>query len=95
MTDETEHAALPVEGYKPQSQGHVDLVNNFKIDIARIKAQIEDFEKLQSDGRRLRWSSLAKTHLEEVEMFFVKSVFNPREVSPTARKSNEESLPMN
>ena len=83
MTDQKTYdpkdGALPVSGYKPQTQSKVDTVNEFKADEERILRKIEALVVSgDADGR---WMAIGRTQLEQAFMAINRSVFQPGRVS--------------
>lgn len=90
MTEKTYHpkdGALPVSGYKPQTESKVNLVNHLKAEEERI---LRAFDALKM-GRTLivdapavevdhRWLAIARTHLEQAFMAANRAVFQPGRV---------------
>ena len=74
----TEHQALPVHGYKPQSETKIDLVNQNKI-IEEQMLQMLDVLK-QKEEIDQRWLAVGRTHLEQAFMAINRSIFKPDRV---------------
>lgn len=77
----TTHAPLPVAGYKAQSQGAVDLVNQFKRieeEVLRVLDGMKSKEGLVLYDQR--WLNIGRTHLEQAFMAINRSVFRPERV---------------
>lgn len=70
-----DHKGLPVEGYKPQSQSNVDLVNyNKKLEEYLLRV----VDKLETQaGIDRSWLAIAKTHFEQGFMAMNRSIFKP------------------
>jgi len=84
MTEKTydpKDGALPVSGYKPQTQGKVDTVNAFKADEERILRKLDVF---RDAGARAdidqRWLAIGRTQLEQAFMAINRAVFQPGRV---------------
>ena len=82
MSEEKIHdpkdGALPVSGYKPQTQEKVYVVNGFKADEERLLRKLEN---LQGSGLcDPRWLAIGKTQLEQAFMAINRSVFQPGRV---------------
>ena len=71
----TDHQALPVSGYKPQSQERVDLVNANKA-IEEQTLRILDGLAARADVDK-RWLAIGRTHLEQAFMAINRAVFQP------------------
>ena len=74
---ETEHEGLPVQGYRPQSDDKVQLVNANKVFEERL-LRVIDNHRLLGDQIDQRWVSVAKTHFEEGFMALNRAVFQPQ-----------------
>lgn len=83
MTDQKTYdpkdGALPVSGYKPQTQSKVDTVNEFKADEERILRKIEAM--MASGAIDGRWMAIGRTQLEQAFMAINRSVFQPGRAS--------------
>ena len=83
MTDQKTYdpkdGALPVSGYKPQTQSKVDAVNEFKADEERILRKIETL--MVSGDVDGRWMAIGRTQLEQAFMAINRSVFQPGRAS--------------
>lgn len=82
-----EHQALPVEGYKAQSQSNIDLVNANKRKEEEILQTLDGLA--QSMDIDKRWLAIGRTHIEEGFMAINRSIFKPGRVSlndPTEEK---------
>lgn len=79
----TEHASLPVPGYRPQSEGRVALVSAFKYDEERLLRKLDG---LAQDAQMTpplvdgRWLAIGRTHLEQGFMAINRSIFQPARV---------------
>ena len=71
----TDHQALPVQGYKPQSQAKVDLVNVNK-QAEESALRILDALKANTEVDQ-RWLAIGRTHLEQAWMAINRSIFQP------------------
>lgn len=69
------HNPLPVQGYKPQSQETVDLVNKNK-QLEEMALRELDMLQQRSDVDK-RWLAIGRTHLEQAWMAINRSVFQP------------------
>lgn len=77
-----DHQALPVQGYKPQSQATVDLVNENKQLEEIALRQLDRLATLTAiNGEPVsvdkRWLAIGRTHLEQAWMAINRSVFQP------------------
>lgn len=79
MPDETKHKALPVGGYRPQSQESIELVNEAK----EIEERVMRFlDRLAGTGRvDPRWFAIGRTDIEKGFMSVNRSVFQPGRVT--------------
>jgi hypothetical protein len=74
----TEHQALPVAGYRPQSAANVNLVNGNKqaeersLQILDLLAAMDNVDK--------RWLAIGRTHLEQAWMAINRAIFKPDRV---------------
>ena len=76
----TDHQALPVQGYKPQSQTNVDLVNENKQLEELCLRQIDKLNAMVDANPQTfngRWLNIGKTHLEQAWMAINRAVFQP------------------
>lgn len=77
-----EHTGLPVEGYRPQPQSAVDIVNGNKrleeriLQMLDVMAENPDIDK--------RWLAIGRTDIEKGFMAINRAIFKPaRVVLPT------------
>lgn len=89
----TEHTPLPVQGYTPQSDAKVALVNEFKQDeerlLRKIDAAVEATQDVHVDNATIvnvalcdgRWLAIARTHFQEGFMALNRAVFQPQRIS--------------
>ncbi len=83
----TEHAGLPVAGYRPQSDEKVNLVNENKILEERVLRQIEKIK--DAGGYDVRMASIAFTGVQEAFMWLNRAVFQPSRIElPPPDKSS-------
>ena len=68
--------ALPVAGYKPQTQSKVDTVNAFKADEERILRKLDAMHR-DVENYDQRWLAIGRTALEQAFMAINRSVFQP------------------
>lgn len=85
-TYDPKNGALPVSGYKPQTQEKVDLVNEFKADEERILRKLDALRdrRLAADGDRLadiNWLYEGRRMIELGFMMVNRSVFQPGRAS--------------
>lgn len=78
MSD-TEHAGLPVSGYRPQSAENIALVNDFKAVEERL---LRTLDELAKEGETIdkRWLAIGRTSIEQGFMAINRSVFRPGRV---------------
>lgn len=81
----TDHAALPVSGYKPQSTAKVNLVNENKALEEQALRQLDRLASLIAvNGENIevdqRWLAIGRTQLEQAWMAINRSVFRPDRV---------------
>ncbi|MEQ1697860.1 MAG: hypothetical protein ABL901_18665 [Hyphomicrobiaceae bacterium] len=88
----TDHKALPVAGYTTQSQSNVDLANELKqaeerylrlLDKITDTRRSEDAGKPEADQRSAfdcRCLSLARTKMQEANMWAVRAIFRPQRI---------------
>lgn len=71
----TEHQPLPVEGYKPQGDDTIALVNHNK----QMEEQaLQTLDKLvENPDVDKRWLAIGRTHLEQAYMAINRSIFKP------------------
>lgn len=75
----TDHKALPVPGYRPQSQANVDLVKKFKETEEKILRALDELKNLQEIDQR--WLAIGRTSLEQAFMAINRSIFKPTRIS--------------
>lgn len=73
-----EHAGLPVDGYRPQSDDKVQTVNGFKQDEERILRKLDALR--DNPAVDPRWLATGRTDLEKAFMAINRSVFQPGRV---------------
>lgn len=71
--------ALPVSGYKPQTEEAVALVNDNKESEERILRVIDELSG--RDDIDKRWLSIARTNIEQGFMALNRSIFQPGRVA--------------
>lgn len=71
----TEHKGLPVQGYKPQSQETVDLVNENKILEEQVLRRLDQLADVQLIDKR--WLATGRTHIEQAFMAINRALFQP------------------
>ena len=71
----TDHAALPVSGYKPQTDDKVQLVNLNKGLEERVLLQLDALAK--NTDVDPRWLAIGRTAIENGFMAVNRSVFKP------------------
>lgn len=67
---------LPVQGYKPQSQATIDLVNEGKEIEERVLRYLEKIEV--SSDKDMRWLAIGRTDIQKGFMAVFRSVFQPK-----------------
>lgn len=74
----SEHKPLPVEGYQPQSDVKIALVNNNK----RLEElALQNLDRLAERGDvDKRWLAIGRTQLEQAWMAINRSIFQPERV---------------
>lgn len=79
--------ALPVSGYKPQTQAKVDLVNSFKAAEERILRMLDALRELPNADDPdaapqidQRWLAIGRTQIEQGFMAVNRSIFQPGRV---------------
>lgn len=75
----SDHAPLPVAGYKPQSTKTIDTVNAYKRQEERLLRSLDDMAKDPDIDKR--WLAIGRTKLEEAFMAINRSVFKPGRVA--------------
>lgn len=76
---ETIHQGLPVDGYRPQNEVNVGIVNRNKCNEERQLRYLE--HDLASNGADPRWIAVARTHLEQAFMAWNRAIFKPGRVT--------------
>jgi hypothetical protein len=71
----TDHQALPVQGYKPQSQGAVDQVNLNKAMEEEILRRLDAMQAWTDIDQR--WLAIGRTHIEQGFMAMNRAIFMP------------------
>ena len=74
----TTHAGLPVEGYRPQSDDAITLVNNNKRIEEQVLRMLDAFAG--SPDIDQRWLAIGRTHIEQGFMAINRAVFRPARV---------------
>lgn len=73
--------ALPVAGYKPQTDGKVTTVNGFKADEERILRKLDDLRGAPAGEVDQRWLAIGRTGIETAFMAVNRSIFQPGRIS--------------
>lgn len=74
----TDHKPIPVEGYKPQSDNTVALVNVNKREEEKLLRMLDSLKGNEAvDGR---WLAIARTQLEQAFMAWNRAIFRPGRV---------------
>lgn len=79
----TQHQPLPVQGYKPQSQATIDLVNENKALEEMVLRQLDKLGKMVAANPAEingRWLSIGRTHLEQAFMAINRALFQPQRI---------------
>jgi len=71
----SDHAPLPVSGYKPQSQETIDLVNEGKILEERVLRYLEKVAAFPDIEPR--FLAIGKTNIQQGFMWAFRSIFKP------------------
>lgn len=71
----TEHIGLPVQGYRPQSDDAVAIVNGNKIAEERVLRLMDALA--EAPGIDKRWLAIARTGIEQGFMALNRAVFRP------------------
>lgn len=87
-TYDPKDGALPVSGYKPQTESKVALVNEFKADEERILRKLDAMAAANNDALHNgepppyegRWFAIGRTALEQAFMAINRSIFQPGRV---------------
>ena len=74
----TEHASLPVSGYKPQNDASVGKVNHNKR-LEEEVLRVLDVLKQQSEVDQ-RWLAIGRTGIEQAFMAINRAIFQPGRV---------------
>lgn len=74
-----EHAGLPVEGYRPQNELNVSLVNRNKIHEEEVLRVLD--ELANSPDVDKRWLAIGRTAIENGFMAVNRSIFKPGRVN--------------
>lgn len=74
-----QHYPLPVDGYRPQSQQNVDLVNVNKEMEERTLRGLDLLAEFPGVDRR--WLAIGRTHIEQGWMAVNRAIFQPARVS--------------
>ncbi|QCW21946.1 hypothetical protein JessAGP_016 [Caulobacter phage Jess A] len=77
LTHDPKNGALPVSGYKPQTQEKVDVVNGFKADEERLLRKLDNMMADTTGFVDKRWAAIGRTQLEQAFMAINRSVFQP------------------
>lgn len=82
MTYDPKNGALPVAGYKPQTQSKIDIVNRNKEIEERVLRILDELKTLNEGGispviADQRWLAIGRTQIEQGFMAVNRSVFQP------------------
>lgn len=72
------HQGLPVDGYQPQSDNNVKLVNYHKQWEERILRHLDWLARQQ--GIEQRWLAIGRTQVEKAFMAVNRAVFQPQRI---------------
>ena len=75
----TEHAGLPVAGYRPQTTEAVDLVNDMKLREETLLRELDALAVRRDIDRR--WLAIGRTGIEQAFMAINRAVFRPSRVT--------------
>ena len=75
----TEHAGLPVSGYRPQTSAKIETVNLNKELEERVLQQLDKLA--ENDEIDQRWLAIGRTAIENGFMAVNRSVFRPNRAS--------------
>ena len=73
-----DHKGLPVEGYRPQNETNIALVNHNKR-LEELALQTLDVLATHENVDK-RWLAIGRTHLEQAWMAINRSIFKPDRV---------------
>lgn len=71
----TEHNGLPVEGYRPQSDDKIALVNHNKQLEEFVLRTLDELQRMSSVDPR--WLAIGRTEIEKGFMAVNRAVFQP------------------
>ena len=71
----TEHNGLPVEGYRPQSDDKITLVNHNKQLEELVLRTLDELQRISSVDPR--WLAIGRTDIEKGFMAVNRAVFQP------------------
>lgn len=80
----TEHEGLPVAGYRPESDGNIQIVNAAKIveeTMLRVLDGMGDQDSLGGPSFDRRWLAIARTNFELGFMAMNRAVFQPSRIA--------------
>jgi len=84
----TVYNPIPVDGYRPQSQENINLVNYFKDSEEYL---LRALDELQADPLiDKRWLAIGRTDIERGFMAIVRSIFKPERASVAQDTETEE-----
>lgn len=85
--------ALPVAGYKPQTQSKVDLVNSFKAAEERILRMLDAITwPTAVEPVDRRWLAIGRTAIEQGFMAVNRSIFQPGRVERLPEDDEPEAV---
>jgi len=71
----TEHNGLPIEGYRPQSDDKITLVNHNKQLEELVLRTLDELQRMSSVDPR--WLAIGRTDIEKGFMAVNRAVFQP------------------
>lgn len=74
-----EHQGLPVEGYRPQNEQNVSLVNRNKISEEEVLRVLDELAAMDTVDKR--WLAIGRTAIENGFMAVNRSIFKPGRVN--------------
>ena len=74
----TEHKGLPVEGYRPQNETNVSLVNRNKVHEEEVLRVLDELSAMPDVDKR--WLAIGRTAIENGFMAVNRSIFKPGRV---------------
>ncbi len=75
----SEHKGLPVEGYRPQGEQNISLVNRNKIHEEEVLRVLDELAGLPEVDKR--WLAIGRTAIENGFMAVNRAIFKPGRVN--------------